>query len=164
MSGATSNDPVSNRSVGVVTSVGVWAVEVVVVMRSPLSLASSGNSSAVRQASAPGRTPERRIRENPGPCRERPCHDDPVTRTDPRGLRSLAPLLLVSLVVVMVALGLTRGVWLANLHNALLALTLTVVGAYVLFQRPGHREGLLFLSAGVVEGVMFLGRQVGHSA
>lgn len=87
-----------------------------------------------------------------------------MTRTDPRGLRSLAPLLLVSLVVVMVALGLTRGVWLANLHNALLALTLTVVGAYVLFQRPGHREGLLFLSAGVVEGVMFLGRQVGHSA
>jgi DNA-binding CsgD family transcriptional regulator len=75
----------------------------------------------------------------------------------------LAPLLLVSLVVVMVALGLTRGVWLPNLHNALLALALTVVGAYVLFQRPGHREGLLFLSAGVVEGVMFLGRQVGHS-
>ena len=76
----------------------------------------------------------------------------------------MAPLLLVSLVVVAVALGLARGVWLANLHNGLLALALTSVGAYVLFQRPGHREGLLFLSAGVVEAVMFLGRQVGHSA
>ena len=74
------------------------------------------------------------------------------------------PLLLVSLVVVMVALGLSRGLWLPNLHNGLLALTLTIVGAYVLFQRPGHREGLLFMAAGVVEGVMFLGRQVGHPA
>ncbi len=86
-----------------------------------------------------------------------------MTRSDPRGLRGLAPLLLVSLVVVMVALGLARGVWLANLHNGLLALALTAVGAYVLFQRPRHREGLLFMSAGVVEAVMFLGRQVGHS-
>ena len=62
------------------------------------------------------------------------------------------PLLLVSLVVVMVAFGLSRGLWLPNLHNGLLALTLTTVGAYVLFQRPGHREGLLFMAAGVVEG------------
>jgi DNA-binding CsgD family transcriptional regulator len=74
------------------------------------------------------------------------------------------PLLLVSLVVVMVALGLSRGLWLPNLHNGLLALALTIVGAYVLFQRPGHREGLLFMAAGVVEGVMFLGRQVGRTA
>ena len=73
------------------------------------------------------------------------------------------PLLLVSLVVVLVAVGLSRGVWLPNLHNGLLALTLTIVGAYVLFQRPGHREGLLFMAAGVVEGVMFLGRQIGHA-
>ena len=87
-----------------------------------------------------------------------------MTRSDPRGLRGLIPLLLVSLVVVMVALGLARGLWLPNLHNGLLAVALTVVGAYVLFQRPGHREGLLFMAAGVVEGVMFLGRQVGHAA
>ena len=87
-----------------------------------------------------------------------------MTRSDPRGLRGLVPLLLVSLVVVMVALGLSRGLWLPNLHNGLLALALTIVGAYVLFQRPGHREGLLFMAAGVVEGVMFLGRQVGHTA
>jgi len=73
------------------------------------------------------------------------------------------PLLLVSLVVVMVALGLSRGLWLSNLHNGLLALAFTAVGAYVLFQRPGHREGMLFMAAGVVEGVLFLGRQVGHA-
>jgi DNA-binding CsgD family transcriptional regulator len=86
-----------------------------------------------------------------------------VTRTDPRGLRGLVPLLLVSAVVVIVAVGLSRGLWLPNLHNGLLALALTIVGAYVLFQRPGHREGLWFMAAGVVEGVMFLGRQVGHT-
>jgi DNA-binding CsgD family transcriptional regulator len=74
------------------------------------------------------------------------------------------PLLLVSLVVTAVAFGLSRGLWLPNLHNGLLALSLTLVGAYVLFQRPGHREGRLFMAAGVVEGVMFLGRQVGHTA
>lgn len=86
-----------------------------------------------------------------------------MTRTDPRGLRALLPLLLVSLVVVAVAFGLSRGLWLSNLHNGLLALALTIVGAYVLFQRPGHREGLLFMAAGAVEAVMFLGRQVAYS-
>ncbi len=86
-----------------------------------------------------------------------------MTRTDPPGLRGLLPLLLLSLVVVLFAFGLSRGIWLPNLHNGLLALALTMVGAYVLFQRPGHREGLLFMAAGTVEGVMFLGRQVGHT-
>jgi DNA-binding CsgD family transcriptional regulator len=86
-----------------------------------------------------------------------------VTRTDPRGLRGLLPLVLVSLVVVVVALGGSRGWWLSNLHNGLLALSLTTVGAYVHFQRPWHREGLLFMAAGAVEAVMFFGRQVGHS-
>lgn len=76
----------------------------------------------------------------------------------------MLPLLLVSVVVVMIAAGLSRGFWVANVHNALLAAALTIVGAYVLFQRPGHREGLLFMTAGVVEGVMFLGRQVGHTS
>jgi DNA-binding CsgD family transcriptional regulator len=113
---------------------------------------------------APGTTLESRTRENPGPVVPPPCHDDVVTRTDSRGLRGLAPLLLISLVVVMVAFGLSRGLWLSNLHNGLLALALTIVGAYVLFQRPGHREGLLFMAAGVVEGVMFFGRQVAHTS
>jgi DNA-binding CsgD family transcriptional regulator len=69
---------------------------------------------------------------------------------------------LVSGVVVLVTFGLSLGLWLPNVHNGLLAVSLTFVGAYVLFQRPQHREGILFLAAGVVEGVMFLGRQVGH--
>lgn len=81
---------------------------------------------------------------------------------DFRGPRGLVPLLLVSGVIVLVALGQARGMWLANLHNGLLALAFTLVGAYVLFQRPGHREGLLFMATGVVQAVMFLGRQVGH--
>lgn len=102
-------------------------------------------------------------RVNPGPQGASPCHDDRVTRTDSRGLRGVVPLLLVSVVVVLVVAGMAQGLWVANLHNGLLALALTLVGAYVLFQRPGHREGLLFMTAGVVEGVMFLGRQVGHT-
>ena len=83
---------------------------------------------------------------------------------DPRGPRGLVPLLLVSGVVVAVAVGLARGLWVPNLHNGLLALAFTFVGAYVLFQRPGHREGRLFLVTGVVEAVLFLGRQIGHAA
>jgi DNA-binding CsgD family transcriptional regulator len=86
-----------------------------------------------------------------------------VTGTDFRGIRGLAPLLLVSGVVVLVAFGQARGLWLPNLHNGLLALAFTFVGAYVLFQRPAHREGQLFLATGVVEAVLFFGRQIGHS-
>jgi DNA-binding CsgD family transcriptional regulator len=85
-----------------------------------------------------------------------------VATTDARGLRGLLPLLLVSVVVVLVVWGSSRGLWISNVHNGLLALTLSAVGAYVLFQRPGHREGTLFMAAGLVEGVLFLGRQIGH--
>jgi DNA-binding CsgD family transcriptional regulator len=70
---------------------------------------------------------------------------------------------LLSGVVVLVALGLGRGLWVENLHNGLLALAFTGVGTYVLFQRPGHREGVLLMATGVVEAVMFYGRQVGHT-
>ena len=77
--------------------------------------------------------------------------------------RGVVPSLLLSGVVVLVVLGLARGVWLANLHNGLLAVAFTGVGTYVLFQRPGHREGVLFTTTGVVEAVMFFGRQVGHA-
>jgi DNA-binding CsgD family transcriptional regulator len=80
-----------------------------------------------------------------------------------RGVRGLVPLCLVSGVVVLVALGQARGVWASNLHNGFLAVALTFVGAYVLFQRPGHREGRLLLLTGVVEAVLFFGRQIGHS-
>lgn len=76
--------------------------------------------------------------------------------------RNSLPLVLVSVVVVLVVLGLSCGFWLSNLHNGLLAVAFTLVGAYVLFQRPGHREGRLLLATGVVEAVMFFGRQVGH--
>lgn len=76
----------------------------------------------------------------------------------------MLPLLTVSGVIVLFVWGLARGVWLSNLHNGVLALAFTFVGAYVLFQRPGHREGLLFLATGTVEAVIFLGRQVGRSA
>jgi DNA-binding CsgD family transcriptional regulator len=61
-----------------------------------------------------------------------------------------------------VSFGLARGLWLSNLHNGLLAAAFAFVGAYVLFQRPGHLEGRLFLATGVVEAVVFFGRQHGH--
>jgi DNA-binding NarL/FixJ family response regulator len=83
--------------------------------------------------------------------------------TGTHGRRAVVPLLVVSGVVVLVVWGLARGIWLSNLHNGVLALAFTFVGAYVLFQRPGHREGRLFLAAGTAEAVLFLGRQVGRS-
>ncbi len=87
-----------------------------------------------------------------------------MTSADDRGLRALLPLLVVSVVVVLVTLGLARGLWVPNLHNGLLALAFSCVGAYVLFQRPGHLTGVLFLATGAVEAVMFFGRQAGHFA
>lgn len=56
-----------------------------------------------------------------------------VRTTELRRPRGLLPLLLVSAVVVLVVLGFARGVWVGNLHNGLLALSFTLVGAYVLF-------------------------------
>jgi hypothetical protein len=86
-----------------------------------------------------------------------------VADTASRSVRGVAPLVVVSGVVVLVSFGAARGLWLPNLHNGLLALAFTLVGAYVLFQRPRHREGLLFLVTGGVEAVLYFGRQVGHS-
>ena len=77
-------------------------------------------------------------------------------------LRGIVPLLLLAVVVLLTVFGLARGLWLENVHNAALAVTFTSVGAYVLFERPRHREGALFLATGTVHAVMFLGRQVGH--
>lgn len=72
------------------------------------------------------------------------------------------PILLISGVVVTVAAGFAQGLWVDNLHNGLLAPSFACVGAYVLHQRPRNRCGWVFLAAGVVEAVMFLGRQIGH--
>lgn len=80
----------------------------------------------------------------------------------PRG-RGLLPLLLLSGVVIAVVLGLARGVWVSNLHNGVLGLAFTAVGTWLLRERPGERLGGLFLATGVVEAVMFYGRQVGHA-
>lgn len=75
----------------------------------------------------------------------------------------LAPLLTLCLVVALVAVGLSRDVWAANLHNALVGFAFALVGAIVLFSRPQHREGWLYLGTGVLESVVFLGRQIGHT-
>jgi hypothetical protein len=79
-----------------------------------------------------------------------------------REVRALASLLVLCAVTALVAIGFARGFWAENLHNGLLAFTFTLVGVVVLLQRPGHREAVLFLLAGVLEAVMFFGRQVGH--
>ena len=78
------------------------------------------------------------------------------------GTGAVVPLLVLCVVVGLVAVGFAQGFWLGNLHNGLLAFAFTFVGVAVLFQRPGHREGLLFLVVGVLEAVMFFGRQIGH--
>jgi DNA-binding CsgD family transcriptional regulator/branched-subunit amino acid transport protein len=86
-----------------------------------------------------------------------------VAGADSRGLRGFVPLLVLSGVVVLVVFGQARGLWLSNLHNGLLALAFAFVGAYVLLQRPGHREGVLFMATSVLEATMFFGRQIGHA-
>jgi len=89
-----------------------------------------------------------------------------VFESDPRdpAVRAVAPLAVLSASVVLVVFGFARGVWASNLHNGLLALAFSAVGAHVAFHRPGHRLGHLFLLTGTAEAVMFWGRQVGHSA
>lgn len=86
-----------------------------------------------------------------------------MTGGRPRAPQGLAPLLVVSGTVLLVTWGMAQGVWLTNLHNGLLALAFVLVGAHVLRHRPGHREGVLLLAAGAVQGVLFWGRQVGHA-
>jgi DNA-binding CsgD family transcriptional regulator len=80
-----------------------------------------------------------------------------------RRRRGLAALLILALVVVLVAFGFARGIWAENLHNGILALAFTAVGAYVLAQRTRYRIGTLFVATGILESVMFFGRQVGHA-
>lgn len=66
--------------------------------------------------------------------------------------------------MVAATAGFARGIWVPNLHNGLLALAFSSVGCYVLHQQPRNRCGAAFLATGVVEAVMFLGRQIGHDA
>lgn len=89
-------------------------------------------------------------------------HDVPVSDVRPRPSDLLTPLLVLAAVVALVSAGLAHGVWLANLHNGLLALAFGGVAAWTLLVRPRQREALLFATVGVLEAVLFLGRQVGH--
>ncbi len=73
-------------------------------------------------------------------------------------------LVAASFACVLVAVGFTRGIWWSNLHNGILGITLSLVGAWFAAERPRSREGDLFLAAGLVEAVMFAGRQIGHTA
>ncbi|GAB3591255.1 hypothetical protein GCM10027446_08570 [Angustibacter peucedani] len=86
-----------------------------------------------------------------------------MTDDRPPAVRGAVPWVVLSAVVVAVTVGFAQGVWLSNLHNGLFALAFTGVGTYVLVQRPGSREGALFVATGLVEAVLFLGRQLAHS-
>jgi DNA-binding CsgD family transcriptional regulator len=88
--------------------------------------------------------------------------DEPVTTDQPRAVVLEAPLLVIGAVVAMVSTGFAHRFWLANLHNGLLALAFGGAAAWTLLLRPRHREALLFAAVGVLEGVLFLGRQVAH--
>lgn len=77
----------------------------------------------------------------------------------PQGMPAL---LAMSVAVVLVGFGIGQGLLVGNLHNGVLGITFSFVGSWVLFQRPGHREGRLFLVTGLVEAALFLGRQVEH--
>jgi DNA-binding CsgD family transcriptional regulator len=72
------------------------------------------------------------------------------------------PLLVLGAVVALVSTGLAHGLWLANVHNGLLAVAFGGVAAWTLLVRPRQREALFFAVVGVLEGVLFLGRQVAH--
>lgn len=64
--------------------------------------------------------------------------------------------------MALASTGFAHGLWLANLHNGLLAIAFGGVAAWTLLARPRQREALLFAAVGVLEGVLFLGRQVAH--
>lgn len=68
-------------------------------------------------------------------------HGVPGGKFLPYGLGLIAALLMVG--------GFSLGVYIPNLHNGLLAAAFTAVGVFVLRRRPGHREGWLFVAAGV---------------
>ncbi len=85
-----------------------------------------------------------------------------MTNDEPRPWDLLVPLVVLGAVVALTSAGFAHGIWLDNLHNGLLALAFGIVGAWTLLQRPKHREALLLGAVGVLEGFLFLGRQVAH--
>jgi DNA-binding CsgD family transcriptional regulator len=87
-----------------------------------------------------------------------------VSTEQPRPVDLLTPLLILGSVVALVSTGFAHGFWLANVHNGLLALAFGGVAAWTLLVRPNQREALLFACVGVLEAVLFLGRQVAHTA
>lgn len=89
-------------------------------------------------------------------------HDEPTQTAQPRPADLLTPLLVLGAVVALVSTGFAYGVWLANIHNGLLALAFGGVAAWTLLVRPRQREALFFAAVGALEGVLFLGRQVAH--
>jgi DNA-binding CsgD family transcriptional regulator len=88
----------------------------------------------------------------------------PVSPDQPRPADVLTPLLVLGVVVALVSTGFAHGFWLANLHNGLLALAFGGVAAWTLLVRPRQHEALLFAAVSVLEGVVFVGRQVAHDA
>jgi len=87
---------------------------------------------------------------------------NPVTDDQPRAADALVPLLVLGVVVALASAGFAHGFRLGNLHNGLLALAFGGVAAWTLLARPHQREALLFAAVGVLEGLLFLGRQVAH--
>ena len=72
-------------------------------------------------------------------------------------------MLLLSGVVVAVAAGFGRGVWVENLHNGLLACSRSRAWACTCCANSRETGAAARLWAtGVVEALMFLGRQIGH--
>lgn len=86
----------------------------------------------------------------------------PVSADQPRPADFLTPLLVLGAVVALVSTGFAHGVWSENLHNGLLALAFGGAAAWILLIRPGQREAFFLAAVGVLEGVLFLGRQVAH--
>ncbi|CAN5497289.1 hypothetical protein BH11ACT8_BH11ACT8_00260 [soil metagenome] len=76
----------------------------------------------------------------------------------------MRPLVAASTACVLVAAGFAQGTWLSNIHNGILGVALSLVGAWIASERPRSSEGVLLLSAGLIESVIFLGRQIGHTA
>jgi DNA-binding CsgD family transcriptional regulator len=91
-------------------------------------------------------------------------HDGLVSIDQPRPVDLLSPLVVLGVAVALVSAGLAHGLWWANIHNGLLALTFGGVAAWTLLVRPGQREALLLAGVSGLEGVLFLGRQVAHTA
>ncbi|MEO7556198.1 MAG: histidine kinase, partial [Acidimicrobiales bacterium] len=65
------------------------------------------------------------------------------------------------LVATLVASGAALGIHEQNVHNGLIATAFTVVGIFVLRQRPGNREARLFVAVGVAHAALFVCRQYG---